>query len=278
MPTPSPPPSELLLIAGGGVYPLELLRSARAHGVRRIVVLAFRGETNRQVAAEADEVHWLYLGSLRAFLERAASVGIRDVLMAGLIRPFRLFHLRPDREAFELLMKLRVKNAETIFGAIGHRLAEHGMTLQPAHWFMEHAMPAAGLLSARPPTPREESDIALGWRVARATSGLDIGQTVVVRDGVILAVEAFEGTDAAIRRAGRFGGPGAVVVKRAKRGHDMRFDIPVIGRRTMRILRKIRASALALEAKRTIILERETVVREADQMGLCLLAFEGDDG
>ncbi len=277
MATPASPPRDLLLIAGGGVYPLELLRSARAQGVQRIVALAFRGETDRTVATEADEVRWLSVGRLREFLDVAASFGIPDVVMAGRIRPVRLFHLRPDREAFELLKTLRVKNAETIFGAIANRLGERGLALRPAHWFMERAMPAAGVLGRRPPTPREESDIALGRRVARATSGLDIGQTVVVRDGVILAIEAFEGTDAAIRRAGRIAGPGAVVVKRAKRNHDMRFDIPVVGRRTLRVLRRVRASALALEAGRTIILEREAVIREADRLNLCLLAFEGEN-
>mgnify|MGYP000655917874 FL=1 len=273
---PSPPPRALLLIAGGGAYPVELIRSARAQGVERIVALGFRGETSRMAAALADEVRWLALGRLREALDAAESVGIPDVVMAGRIRPHNLFRLRPDREAFEILAALRVKNAETIFGAIGERLAQRGLTLRPASWFMEKAMPAPGLLSRRAPTAREESDIALGRRVAKTTSGLDIGQTVVVKDGVILAIEAFEGTDAALRRAGRLGGAGTVAVKCAKRGHDMRFDIPVIGAGTLRTLRRIRAAALAIEAGRTIVLERDAVIRAADRAGLCLVAFEGE--
>lgn len=270
------PPVELMLIAGGGVYPVEWIRSARAQGVRRIVALAFRGETAREVPALADETRWLTMGRLSDALATAESVGIRDVVMAGRIHPSNLFRLRPDRAAFEMLAALKVKNAETIFGAIAERLAERGLTLHPACLFMERAMPAPGQLSARAPTAREADDIALGRRVAKATSGLDIGQSVLVKDGVILAIEAFEGTDQAIRRAGRLGGPGVVLVKCAKRGHDMRFDIPVIGRGTLRRLRRIRASALAIEAGRTIVLEREAVVRDADRQGLCLIAFEGD--
>ncbi len=271
-----PRPAELLLIAGGGAYPVELIRSARAQGVRRIVALAFRGETDRAVPALADETRWLTMGRLHDALATAESVGIRDAVMAGRIHPSNLFRLRPDRAAFEMLAALKVKNAETIFGAIADRLAERGVRLHPAYLFMEQAMPAPGQLSARAPTAREEADIALGRRVAKATSGLDIGQSVLIKDGVILAIEAFEGTDEAIRRAGRLGGAGAVLVKCAKRGHDMRFDIPVIGTRTVRNLRRIRASALAVEAGRTIVLERAAVVREADRQGLCLIAFEGD--
>ena len=135
-------------------------------------------------------------------------------------------------------------------------------------------MPEAGVLSARGPTEQESADIQLGLKVAKTTSGLDIGQTVVIKNGTILAVEAFEGTDAAIARAGELGGVGAVVVKVAKRGHDMRFDIPVIGEHTMKSLRRIKAAALAIEAKRTILLDREVVVAEANRQGLCLVAME----
>jgi len=138
-------------------------------------------------------------------------------------------------------------------------------------------MPEAGVLSARGPTEQEKADIELGRTVAKLTSGLDIGQTVVIKNGTILAVEAFEGTDAAIERAGKLGGAGAVVVKVAKRRHDMRFDIPVIGEHTMKSLRRIKASALAVEAKRTILLDRDLVVREADRQSLCLVAMETVD-
>ena len=138
-------------------------------------------------------------------------------------------------------------------------------------------MPGAGVLTRRAPTMQEEGDMALGFRVARTTSGLEIGQTVAVKEGTILAVEAFEGTDAAIRRAGRLGGAGAVVIKAAKRGHDMRFDIPVVGLRTIGTLRKARVSALALEAGRCIVLERERFIRAADAAGLAVIVRDAAD-
>ena len=138
-------------------------------------------------------------------------------------------------------------------------------------------MPAAGPIAGRAPTGDEWADIALGLRVAKTTSGIEIGQTVVLKQGTILAVEAFEGTDEAIGRGGRLGGPGVVVVKVAKRGHDMRFDIPVIGLRTLKSLRKARAAVLAVEARRTILLEREALVREAARQNLAIVAVETED-
>ena len=150
------------------------------------------------------------------------------------------------------------------------------ITLLPAYRFMETEMPAVGLLSQRAPDEREQADIVLGARVAKTTSGLEIGQTVVVKEGTVLAVEGFEGTDETILRAGRLGGAGGVVVKVAKLGHDMRFDIPIIGTRTFKNLRKARISCLAVEAGRTILLEREKLVAEANRLGLAFTAFALD--
>jgi DUF1009 family protein len=178
-----------------------------------------------------------------------------------------------DGAMLSLLSRLRVRNAETIFGAVGDELKKIGVELMPASLFMEHTMPEAGVLSARAPTEQEAADIQLGLKVAKTTSGLDIGQTVVIKNGTILAVEAFEGTDAAIARAGELGGIGAVVVKVAKRGHDMRFDIPVVGEHTMKSLRRIKASVLAVEANRTILLDREVVIAEANRQDLCLVSI-----
>jgi DUF1009 family protein len=142
---------------------------------------------------------------------------------------------------------------------------------------MESAMPPPGPIAGRSPTTSEQADIELGLRVAKITSGIEIGQTVVLKEGTILAVEAFEGTDAAIRRAGRLGGRGTVVVKVAKQGHDMRFDIPVIGLRTLKALRKAGVAVLAVEARRTILLERDRLVAEANRIGLSFLAVETQD-
>lgn len=270
-------PETLGLIAGRGAYPLLLAESAKTQGVRRLVAVAFRGETDRTLARLVDEVHWLHVGQLTALLDVFRERGVTQAVMAGQITPTRLFHVRPDRRALALLARLRTRNAESIFGAIGEELQTVGVELLPASRFMESAMPPPGLLSRRAPTAGEQQDIELGCRVAKATSGLDIGQTVVVKQGTILAVEAFEGTDETLLRAGRLGGAGVVVVKVAKRGHDMRFDIPVLGLQTLKVLKKIKASVLAMEAGKTILLERQRLVAEADKQNLAFLAVNMEE-
>jgi DUF1009 family protein len=270
--------TELGLVAGKGDYPLLLAQSARQQGVRRIFAVAFRHETDRSIARYVDEVRWVYLGQLQPILDAFRASGLRHAVMAGQITPTSLFSVRFDRAGMAMLGRLRERNAHTIFGAFCQELKSAGIDLLPAHLFMESAMPPPGLIGARPPTAAEQADIDLGLRVAKMTSGIEIGQTVAVKEGTVLAVEAFEGTDEAIARAGRLGGRGAVIVKVAKHGHDMRFDIPVIGLRTMKSLRKARAAVLAVEARRTILLEREKLAAEADRMGLCFVAVEGQEG
>lgn len=270
-------PEKLGLIAGRGIYPRLLAESARQQGVRQIFAVAFKKETDAAIERFADETAWLNVGQMDAMLNALRQSGVRHAVMAGQITPTHLFHVRPDRRMMDMLKRLQLRNAETIFGAIAAELGKMEIELLPAYLFMESAMPKSGLLSNRAPTTAEEEDIELGFRVAKITSGLEIGQTVVVKEGTIIAVEAFEGTDETMLRAGRLGGAGSVVVKVAKQGHDMRFDIPVVGERTMKILKKIRAAALAVEAKRTILLEKEKIIKLANRMGLCLLAREMGD-
>lgn len=269
-------PETLGVIAGRGTYPWQLARSAHAQGVKRVVVFAFRGETEGVIRKYADEVIWLRLGQLGALLKAVEDAGIAKIVMAGQIKPTRLFNLRLDAKSLSILRTLKTRNAHTIFGAIADELKAIGAELLPAYCFMESEMPAPGTLSRRGPTEREQADIELGRQVAKVTSGLDIGQTVVIKEGTILAVEGFEGTDATILRAGKLGGTGGVVVKVAKRGHDMRFDIPVIGTRTFQMLKKAKISCLAVEANRTILLNREALVAEADRLDISFLAFAGD--
>ena len=277
-PTKQEIPETLGIIAGRGSYPWQLARSAHAQGVKRVVAFAFRHETSLLVQHYADETRWLWLGQLQALLDAIQAAGVTQVVMAGQIKPTRLFSLRLDRLALSALRALPERNAHTIFGAIADLLQGVGATLLPASSFMETEMPSAGLLSSRPPTDRELADLRLGALVAKTTSGLDIGQTVVVKEGTILAVEGFEGTDKTILRAGTLSGRagGSVVVKVAKRGHDMRFDIPVIGLRTFKMLKKAKISCLAVEANRTILLEREKLVALANRLSLSFLAIDAD--
>lgn len=270
-------PTELILIAGKGNYPLLLAESARQQGVRRLVALAFRGETDRGIARRVDEVIWLPMGSLDAFLAAATKAGISQAVMAGQITPTNLFRVRLDGAMIALLRQLPQRNADTIFSAVGEALRQRGVTLMPASAFMEAHMPAAGLLGTTAPDERMANDIRYGMGMARRMSALDIGQTVVVKDGVVLAVEAFEGTNMAIRRAARLGGKGIVVTKAAKPGHDMRFDIPVVGEHTLALLRKVHASVIAVEAHRAILLDLPHLARLADRFGICMIAVAPDN-
>ena len=269
--------TELGLLAGKGDYPLQLAKSARAQGVRKIFAIAFRHETDRAIATVADEVQWLYLGQFGAVRDALRSRGITVAVMAGQITPTHLFSLRFDRFTLDVLARLKRRNAHTIYGAACDELKAAGIELLPASLFMEQAMPAAGLIGGRPPTESEMADIRFGLNVAKITSGIEMGQTVVIKDGTILAVEAFEGTDETILRAGRLGKGGAVVVKVAKKGHDMRFDIPIVGMGTMKALRKSKTGVLAVEAKRTILLEREELIAEANRLGISLIAMNTED-
>lgn len=268
-------PAELIIIAGRGAYPLTLAESARKQGVGRILALAFRNETEPSIAEFADEVQWFKFGQLGAVLEAIRQSGIKHAVMAGQITPLSLFRLRPDGRALALLAKMGQRNARTIFGAVCDELAKVGAELLPAWRFMENSLPQAGQLGKRAPTEREAKDIELGFRAAKTVSALEIGQTVIVKEGAIIAVEAFEGTDETILRAGKLAGPGAVVVKAAREDHDMRYDIPVVGLKTIKLLKKIRAGALAVEAGRTIMLEPEKIIAAADRIDLALVAVDG---
>lgn len=266
--------SALLVIAGGGSYPRLLIAGARAAGVRRIAVLALRGQTARGVTALADEAHVIGVGEVEAGLTWAASRGMRDVMLVGQIAPSALFRSRFDATGRALLRGLVVKSAHTIFGALSELLTRRGLRVLPASCYMDALLPAPGVLTARAPDARETADITHGHRAALALGTLDIGQTVVVKEGMVLAVEAFEGTNATILRGGRLGRGGAVVVKVARDGHDMRFDIPAIGRRTLPVLRRAGIGALAFQARRTLLFDREIVIATADRLGIAIVALE----
>jgi UDP-2,3-diacylglucosamine hydrolase len=267
-------PDTLAIIAGRADYPLELAKAARQQGVQKIVVLAFKGETRRDIAHLADEVIWLHAGSLTALLDALKNSGAQHAVMAGQINPKNLFFLRLDKALRALLKSLPVKNAHAIFGAIIAEVEGVGVQLMPASSFMQDYIPTAGALTSRVPTERELRDVEIGRRVIKDTSHLDIGQTVVVKEGMVLAVEAFEGTDRAIRRGGKLGGKGAVVVKVPKVGHDMRFDIPVVGTRTLHSMKKAGVSCFAMEAGGAILLDKQTLIEQADRLGMAITVLE----
>jgi DUF1009 family protein len=256
--------ADLGLIAGSGNYPLLLARAARAAGVRRIAAAAFENETDPALAPLVDEIAWLRVGQLGRLLGFFVKAGIHRAIMAGQIAPKNLFDLRPDIKALLLLGKLRERNAASLFGAIADELAKAGVCLLPATTYLEDLLAGDGHLAGPAPGKRQLDDIDFAMRIARRISELDIGQSVVVRHGTVLAVEAFEGTDNAIRRGGSLAGKGgAVLAKVSKPGQDFRFDVPVIGTRTLETAAEARLGVVAVEAGKTLMLEPERIAELA---------------
>ncbi len=258
-------PTTLAIIAGNGAYPLAMARAARAAGVSRIAVAAFQNETDPALAPLVDEIEWMRVGQLGRMLGFIKESGARHAVMSGQIHPKNLFDLRPDLKALVMLGKLRQRNAESIFGAIADEMTKIGVELLPATTYMENELAASGLIAGPRLSRREEEDVRYGFRIAKETSRLDIGQTVVVKNGTVLAVEAFEGTNAAMKRGGELGRKDAVMVKVSKPNQDFRFDVPVIGPLTLEAAREARIRVLGIEAGRTLLLEKERLAALADE-------------
>jgi len=262
------------LIAGNGVYPFEWVRNARANGVGRIVAVAFEKETDPALASEVDEIIWLRVGQMGALLKALADRQIKQAIMAGQIAPDNLFDLRPDWKALMMLAKLPRRNAETLFGAIASELSAIGVELLDATTFMKAALASAGHIAGPKPKQRQLDDFAFGQKIAREMARLDVGQSVVVKNGTVLAVEAFEGTNEAIKRGGRLGKGNAILAKVSKPNQDFRFDVPVIGLKTLETAKEAGVGFLVLEADRTLLLERSKVLEAADRWRITIYGRE----
>ena len=266
----------LIIIAGRDAYPTMLAQAARKQGVKRLVVIAFKGETRRDLVALADEVHWVPLGSIRLFLDTLAATGIKRAVMVGQIGMHNLFHLRLDKMALELYRTLDAFNAHTIYGTVADEIEKLGIEVLPGNTYMEGYTPEVGQLSRRAPTDHELADIELGLKLVKGTSEFEMGQTVAIKNGIIIAVEAWEGTNQTIKRAGKVGKAGTVIVKVPKIGHDMRFDIPVVGAKTFKVMKRAKVSCLAVEAGKTILLEKEKLIEMADRYGMAFVAVQSE--
>jgi len=262
------------IVAGRGLYPLELARAARRAGAARLAVIALDDETDPAIAALADHVDRVQVGQLRKSMDCLHRQQIQEVIFAGQVRPGRLFGgFRPDLLAFRLLLGLKERNAHTLFGAVADAFERDGFRVLPATTYMEDALAGEGVLGHRRPGRRQWRDIEFGARIAREISRLDIGQTVVVKKGTVLAVEGFEGTDQAIRRGGELGRGQVTVVKVAKPGHDLRFDVPCIGTATVASLVAAGAQTLAVQAGMTLFLEKAQTLAALDAAGLCVVGI-----
>jgi DUF1009 family protein len=265
-------PDVLGIIAGNGVYPRLLADSARKAGVRKIIAAAFTDETDPALTQNVDLIEWIRIGQLSRLLKFFRDQNIHYAIMAGQIAPKNLFDLRPDWKALLVLAKLKQRNAETIFTAIADELAKVDVDLLPATSFLEDSIAPAGLIAGPKLSHREEEDVDFGWKIAKEIAGLDIGQTVIVRNGTIVAVEAFEGTNDTIKRGGKLARWGAVMIKVAKPNQDMRFDVPVIGLKTLRVVASAKVRVIAVEAGRTLLLEKDAIIDLANGAKISLVA------
>lgn len=271
--TSSQVPRQLLVLAGWGIFPQLVIEGARAAGVERIVVLSFKGSTLRATCRMADTCIQIPFGSLELIRKGLKDSGCTEAVLAGQIHPLALFRARMDKPMREAIAQLKIRNAHTLFQRLIEEIESYGIRVLPSSLMMRRHIPDSGVLTQRAPTTKEQSDLAYAMEIAMGVCNLDIGQSVVVKDGVVLAVEGFDGTNATLRRGGRIAS-GAIAAKVAKEGHDMRFDIPVIGTKTIALMRRVGITALGIQAHRTLVLDLPSVVAAANRAGIAIEVFE----
>ena len=262
------------LIAGNGDFPFLVLEGARSRGID-MAVIAIREEASPSLERVARRLHWVSLGELSRTIELLHQEGVKRAVMAGQVKHNKIFSaIRPDWRLAKLLFSLPSKNTDSLIGAVARVLEDEGIELVDSTKFLGPLLPAPGVLTRRAPDELEAADIAYGRDVAQRIAALDLGQTVVVRELACLAIEAMEGTDETIERAARItGGQRLVVVKVSKPQQDMRFDVPVVGMKTIEVMRRSHATALAIDAARTLVFDRDDLIRAADEAGIAIQAF-----
>jgi DUF1009 family protein len=267
------------LIAGNGTFPFLVLRAARQLG-HEVTVVAIEGEAFEALEALAAELGgttftWIQLGQRGRLLKTFKAAAVTRAVMAGQVKHVKLFGgVMPDMTLLSVLMRLKPKNTDALIAAVADVLQEQGVTLMDSTALLADLMARSGVLSQAQPGESMRSDIAFGYRVADTIAGADIGQTVVVKDRAVVAIEAMEGTDETIARAGRLGGPATRVVKVAKPGQDMRFDVPVVGVATIAAMTAAGADGLSIDAARTLIVDGDAFIRAADDAGIVVVGRE----
>jgi DUF1009 family protein len=262
------------LIAGNRNLPLIFARQARLQGVKRLVAVGFEGETDPALGELVDELVWLKVGQLSKLINAFTRRGITQCVMAGQVAPKNLYDLRPDLRAMGVLLRLKEKNAHTIFGAIADELKKDGVELVEGIPWLRPLMPGSGFYLGPKLSTEQHQDVQFGYGIAKATARLEIGQTVVVKKGTVLAVEAFEGTDKCLARGGELAGGsgGAVAVKVARENHDFRFDIPCIGPQTLQTCAAARIAVIGFESGKALLLEQEACVQLAGKNNISMVA------
>ena len=264
------------LIAGNGRFPFLVLEAARAQG-HDVTIVAAREETfpelNEAAARLKSDIHWISLGQLGTCIKVLKEAGVAKAVMAGQVKHAKIFSsgIIPDAALLSVLTKIRWRNTDGLIGAIAAVLRDNGIELIDSTAFITPLLAKPGVLTTRSPTEEEQKDFEFGYRMVDAIAALDIGQTIAVKHQAGVAVEAMEGTDEVIGRAGYLAGPGVRVVKVAKPKQDMRFDVPVVGLATIQAMRVAGASALSVDAGKTLVLDGEAVRASADEAGICIV-------
>ncbi len=265
------------LIAGGGQFPLLFAEAARARG-RRVVAIGHVNETECALADKADAFYWVKLGQLGKIIKHFHQEGVEETVFAGTITKTRIFRdIFPDLKGLTLWNKIDIRQDDAILRSVAAALEAEGIQVLPSTCYLDHLFFPKGILTRKKPNAEQWEDIRFGWKIAREIGRLDIGQCVVVRDRSVLAVEAIEGTDAAIRRGGELGRNGAVVVKLKKPGQDFRFDLPATGIRTIETLASVKGAVLAVEAGQSLLFDRAAMVQAADGAGLVVIGLVEDE-
>lgn len=262
------------LIAGNGRFPFLVLEGARSQGIE-MAVIALKEEASPELEQAAKRVHWVSLGELSKTIDLMHQEGVTQAVMAGQVKHNKIFSaIRPDWKLAKLLFSLPRKNTDALIGAVARVLEDEGIRLVDSTLFLKPLLPEAGVLTRRAPNEHEAEDIAYGRGLAQQIAGMDIGQTVVISDRACVAVEAMEGTDEVIARAARIAaGKPLVVVKVSKPAQDMRFDVPVVGLPTVEQMRSSGATALAVDAGRTLLFDKTKLIAAADTAGITIEAF-----
>ena len=271
---------QLGLIAGNGRFPFLALEGARRLG-HEVTIVAIRGETSPALATVAATeptaaLHWVSLGQLGKCIAILRGAGVTRAVMAGQVKHTKLFiDIRPDLTGMKLLSRLTTRNTDAVISVVADVLSEHGIELEDSTAFLRPLLAGSGTLTSRPPSSDERADLDFGYGLADAIAGLDVGQTIVVKNKAVVAVEAMEGTDAVIERAGALAGPGTSIIKVAKPAQDMRFDVPVVGLPTLTVMAKVWAAVLSLDAQRTLVLDGAQFFTAANARGLTVVGRDG---
>jgi len=269
-------PDIIGLLAGSGLFPVCFARGARANGIK-VIAVAIKGETNSSLEKHVDQIHWTGIGKLGKWIRLLKKAGVKEAVMCGGVNKTKMYpnvlQNLPDSRALRLWFSSKRRGDHDLLGRLAEEFEKEGITIRSSVLYCPELIAQEGVLTSIEPTESQWDDIRFAQPLIKKIAAMQIGQTIAVKDGAVIAVEGIDGTDATLRRAGRIAGGGVVAVKMAKKGHDPRFDIPCVGPDTVEVLAEAELGALAIEAGKTLLLDAENTVRKADKAGIPLVGI-----